>query len=83
MTDTNSRKAIGISVNQTLRPAFSSITVTTSRVRPAISWLVVPKSGQISMPPSPFRPPAPKASSMQLPTARNVATQPFWKDLML
>ena len=46
----------------------------TSSVSPARSWLVVPKSGQISMPPSPLGPPAPNASSRHAATAATVAT---------
>ena len=60
-------------INGTGRPSRTSIKLMTSSVSPASNWFVVPKSGQISIPPVPPEP-APKASTMQVPTAASVAT---------
>src|SRR5690606_11875957 len=55
-TDITSRNASGTRVYTGLRPLRIRITETTARVSAASSWLVVPNSGQITMPPLPSLP---------------------------
>jgi len=58
---------------------LTSMTLMTSSVSPASNWLVVPNSGQMTMPPSPAGRPlaadAPKASRRHVATATPVATE--------
>ncbi len=68
-----SKPSIGTAVKYSARPAFATSSVMTSSVSDARSWFVVPNRGQISKPPAPEAPPAPKARSRHVATATRVA----------
>ena len=64
----------GMSTGQVGRRSWVSMTTRMARVRPAMSWLVVPNSGQMSMPPEPSTPVEKVRPSAQ-PTAMRVAAR--------